>query len=63
LFEELEEKVKIVSKEYPDFEIVKIFITHFATPGIIKKAEEKNIIVVQSFEWYSIYSNQNQERR
>ncbi|MBN2372718.1 hypothetical protein JXL19_02865, partial [bacterium] len=51
IFEELEEKVRAVIDEYGDIEIVRILITHFATKGFLKKAEEKGVIVVQSFEW------------
>lgn len=51
IFKELEEKVKAVIEEYGDVEIVKGLITHYATKGFLKKAKEKGIIVVQSFEW------------
>jgi len=50
VFEELEEKVKAVKKEYKG-EIVKILVTHYAEPELIEKAKEKEIIVIQSFEW------------
>ncbi|MCX7794620.1 MAG: hypothetical protein N2257_09500 [Thermodesulfovibrionales bacterium] len=51
IFNELEEKVKAVRDEYGDKEIIKLIITHYATKGAIKKAQEKGIIVIQSFEW------------
>ena len=51
VFDELEEKVKAVKKEYGEKEVVKILITHYATKGFLSKAKEKGIIVVQSFEW------------
>jgi phosphoenolpyruvate-protein kinase (PTS system EI component) len=51
VFTELEDKVKAVKEEYGDVEIVKILITHYATKGFMRKAKEKGIIVVQSFEW------------
>jgi len=50
IFEELDEKVEAVNAEYKE-EAVKILVTHYATPGFIKKAEEEGVIVVQSFEW------------
>lgn len=51
VFEELEEKVNAVKAEYGDIEIVRVLITHYATRGFLKRAEEKGVIVVQSFEW------------
>ena len=50
-FEELEEKVESVRNEYGDVEVVRLLVTHFATKGVLNKAEEKGIIVVQSYEW------------
>jgi len=51
VFSELEEKEKLVKKEYGEKDAIKVLITHFATKGALRRAEEKNIIVVQSFEW------------
>ena len=50
VFEELEEKVLAVKEEYKE-EIVKILVTHYATKGFMKEAEQKGVIVIQSFEW------------
>jgi prefoldin subunit 5 len=50
-FEELEEKVKAVRKEYGDVEVVRLLVAHFATKGFLKKAEKRGVIVVQSYEW------------
>lgn len=49
IFEGLQEKVDAVKEEYPDEEIIRLLVTHYATKGFLKKAEEKGIIVVQSF--------------
>ena len=51
VFEELDEKARSVENECGKIEIVRLLITHYATKGFLKKAEEKGIIVVQSFEW------------
>ena len=51
VFEELEEKVRVVKQEFPGVEIVRLLITHFATNDFLKKARERGVIVVQSFEW------------
>ena len=48
---ELDEKARSVENECGKIEIVRLLITHYATKGFLKKAEEKGIIVVQSFEW------------
>jgi len=50
-FEELEEKVEAVRKEYGDVEVVRLLVTHFATKGFLKKAEKRGVVVVQSYEW------------
>ncbi len=50
VFEELEDKVEAVKKEYGDKEVVRILITHCATKGFLNKAKERGIIVIQSFE-------------
>lgn len=48
---ELEDKVEAVKEEFGDVEVVRILITHYATKGFLKKAKDRGIIVVQSFEW------------
>ena len=44
-------KVQAVREEYQTGEIIRVVVTHFATKGALKKAQEQGIIVVQSFEW------------
>ena len=51
VFEQLAAKVEAVRAENPGVEIVPLLITHHARPSILKAAQEKGIIVVQSFEW------------
>ncbi len=51
VFEELEDKVKAVTKQYGKVKLARILITHYATKGFLKRAKEKKVIVVQSFEW------------
>ena len=51
VFEELEEKGRAVREEYGEEEIVSVLITHYATKGFMREAKERNIIVIQSFEW------------
>jgi len=48
---ELEDKVGAVRQEYGKEEIVRILVTHYATKGFIKKAQDRGVLVVQSFEW------------
>ncbi len=51
VFAELEDKVKAVLAVYPQTEIVRVLVTHFAIKSLIDKANARGIIVVQSFEW------------
>jgi hypothetical protein len=51
VFAELEEKVQAVLAEYPQAEIVRVVVTHFASNSFLDKAKKRGIIVVQSFEW------------
>ena len=48
---QLERKASIVHRKHPQKELFKILVTHFASPSVIEKAEEKGITIVQSFEW------------
>jgi len=50
-FKEIERKAKAVRAEYGDVETVKMIVTHFAKKAALKIAHEKDILVVQSFEW------------
>lgn len=51
VFEELDEKMKAVLDEYGKKEIIRVLVTHYATKGFLRKAKDKGVIVVQSFEW------------
>ena len=51
VFSELEDKVEAVRQEYEKEEIIRILITHYATKGFMKKAKDRGVLVVQSFEW------------
>jgi hypothetical protein len=48
---QLNEKIKAVEKEHKGVEIVSLIITHYARPGVLERAEEKDIIIVQSYDW------------
>lgn len=50
-FKDLEEKVTAVREEYEGEKIIRVLITHYATKGFMSKAKERDVIVVQSFEW------------
>jgi hypothetical protein len=47
----LDAKVAAVQKRYPDCQIIRLLVTHFARPTFVEQARERNAIVVQSFEW------------
>jgi uncharacterized protein YoxC len=53
VFADLEEKVQAVLAEYPQAEIVRVVVTHFASNSFLDKAKARGILVVQSFEWLS----------
>ena len=48
---DVEEKEKVVAEEYKGFEIVKIIITHFASNLSLEIANQRGVIIIQSFEW------------
>ncbi|MGQ9825817.1 MAG: hypothetical protein ACUVSK_12700, partial [Desulfotomaculales bacterium] len=48
---QLERKAAVLQKKFPAKEIVKVLVTHYAKPVVLKRAKEKGIVVVQSFEW------------
>ncbi len=51
VFEQLAAKADVAQAENPGIEIVLVLITHHARPKVLEEAQEKDIIVVQSFEW------------
>jgi chromosome segregation ATPase len=51
VFKQLEKKISAVKKVYGDVQIIPLIVTHFAKESMLKKAKERGIIVVQSFEW------------
>jgi DNA repair exonuclease SbcCD ATPase subunit len=51
VFKQLEKKISAVKKVYGEVEIVPLIVTHFAKESMLKKAKERGIIVVQSYEW------------
>ena len=50
-FDELEEKVEAVRPLEGEAEVVRVLVTHYATKGFLRQAQERGVIVVQSFEW------------
>lgn len=48
---QIEDKVEAVRQLYPEREIVRLLVTHYARPAIRQFLEEHNILVVQTFEW------------
>ncbi|HAG09102.1 MAG TPA: hypothetical protein DCK87_06055 [Desulfotomaculum sp.] len=49
--EQIERKVAVVQKNFPDAEIVKVLVTHYAKPAVAEKIKEKGIILLPSYEW------------
>jgi hypothetical protein len=48
---QINKKVKAVAQAYPDVDIAPLLVTHYARPAMLQRAQEQNIIVIQSFEW------------
>ena len=51
LIDQIESKVDAVRQLYPEREMVRLLVTHYARPSILQFLQEHNIIVVQTFEW------------
>ena len=51
IFSQMETKAEVVRAAYPDEEITKLLITHYARPEFLRTAAARGIVVVQSFEW------------
>jgi hypothetical protein len=51
VLQDVEEKEKVVAEEYKGFDIVKIIITHFASNLSLELANQRGVIIIQSFEW------------
>jgi hypothetical protein len=45
---QLDVKVAAVRKQYPDCEIIRLLVTHFARPAFLEQAQKQDVIV---FEW------------
>lgn len=51
VFDQLERKVEAVQPEYPDREVVRLLVTHFARPAVHAEAQKRGVLIAQSFEW------------
>lgn len=51
IFTQLETKVAAIRQEHGDVEVVRVLVTHFATPEFLALARERSTVVIQSFEW------------
>jgi chromosome segregation ATPase len=53
VFADLEERVAGVvdERDLDPRAVVRVLVTHYARPGIVEEARNRNIIIVQSFEW------------
>ncbi len=51
IFKQLTDKIEAVKVVHPGVEIVPLLITHYARPGVLQRAKDEGIIIVQSFEW------------
>ena len=48
---DIELKERLIRDEVGSKEVIRMLIKHYATKSFLKKAKEKGVIVVQSYEW------------
>lgn len=51
ILDQIDRKAAVVQRHYPDTEIVRILLTHYARPAVLQQAKERGVLVIQSFEW------------
>ncbi len=51
VLEQLARKAKAVQPLYPEREVVRLLVTHFARPAVHAEAQKQGVIIAQSFEW------------
>lgn len=51
LFEQIERQAAAVAALYPGHRIVRLIVTHYARPAVLKQAQDRGVLVVQSFDW------------
>ncbi len=51
ILDQIDKKAEVVQRHYPDAEIVRVLITHYARPVVLQRAKERGVLVIQSFEW------------
>ena len=51
IFNQLDHQADVVAKQYPESNIVRLLVTHYARPAILQVAQARGVLVVQSFEW------------
>lgn len=51
VFSSLDRKIAVVRTVYPEATVVPMLLTHYARPGFVQAAQDRGVIVVQSFEW------------
>ncbi|MBI3958282.1 MAG: hypothetical protein HY328_05685 [Chloroflexi bacterium] len=51
VLEQLERKVEAVQPLYPEREVVRLLVTHYARPVVQEEAQKRHVIIAQSFDW------------
>jgi len=51
VFGQLEVKVAAARQENPGLDVVPLLVTHFASSRMLRDAEARGVLVIQSFEW------------
>ncbi|CAN5447462.1 hypothetical protein BH10CHL1_BH10CHL1_47190 [soil metagenome] len=51
ILNQIDKKAAVVQRRYPDAEIVRVLLTHYARPAVLERTKERGVLVIQSFEW------------
>jgi hypothetical protein len=51
VFDQLDRQAEVAQPLFPDHEVVRLLVTHYARPDFLDRARARNVLVVQSFDW------------
>jgi hypothetical protein len=51
LLDQFEHQAEVAQPLFPDHEVIRLVVTHYARAAFLQRAREHNVVVVQSFEW------------
>lgn len=51
VFDQLDRQAEVAQPLFPDHEVVRLMVTHYARPAFLERARARSVLVVQSFHW------------